>query len=669
MKMSKTVLCKRSGRHASAGQTLLIFALVAVVLFGIVGLAVDAGMSYLTAAGADRAASAAVLSAVVEFDGTPTGLANAKAQALLVAQSNGVPNSDVTVSEDCTLAAGACYSNRLMVTVSENAPVSFLSLLGFGSHKVTETEEAEYRSPIGLGQAGSSLGADDTDLGLSSATSYMEVLEQWGFGRQNGDAFNPNPYVNWPSGPVGGDVDEHILNGEKGTDQGAGVALPGGDGNTYLARGGNNFLLYVPPGQTVQAQVYQPIFAATAPPTWYAEGPGGLQRIHEGNAIGCSLPDLHVSSPPADIAGPYCVAPGSDWTHDPTKYMSLRYTIFPMASPYDFSQSASSSVIAQPIDAYNGPQANGGSGFDPWTPANSYVNIATGAVVAGTYPTGYREWVNIGDPALGTDPSSLYYTDNAMFPGASTLSGGAKGAYYRLRVDLLTTDGSDPSVVGYSSQTQSEDFAVRLANVGLGIPPSDKTDGPLSAVQQCGGCSVEGLNDMSYETCIDSNFFPDPAVQVVDIPSDYAGQSVNVDLFDPGDLSPSPPLAIPSVSLSLIRPDGTTATLLSAVNLGPALNGSQGCVNPQTGASLGSCPPVPIVGNSVAALDPSGNALYNGEWLQFTVQVPVTDSSGNPYGGGYWSLKYDATNALTNDALTVLATSVGSPVHLLPQPY
>jgi len=277
--------------------------------------------------------------------------------------------------------------------------------------------------------------------------------------------------------------------------------------------------------------------------------------------------------------------------------------------------------------------------------------------------------MNIGDPSLGVSHPDLYYTNNAMFPGASTLSGGPKGAYYRLRVDLLTTDGSDPSVVGYTSQDQAEDFAVRLANVGVGILPSNGTDGPLSAVQQCGGCTVEGLDDMSYETQIDSNFFPDPAVQVMNIPSDYAGQTVKVNLFDPGDLSPSPPSATPSVSLSLIRPDGTTATLLSAANLGPALNGSQGCVNPQTGAALGSCPPVPIVGNSVAALDPTGKALYNGEWLQFTVQVPVTDSSGNPYGGGYWSLKYAATNALTTDALTVTASSVGSPVHLLPQPY
>jgi hypothetical protein len=74
-----------------------------------------------------------------------------------------------------------------------------------------------------------------------------------------------------------------------------------------------------------------------------------------------------------------------------------------------------------------------------------------------------------------------------------------------------------------------------------------------------------------------------------------------------------------------------------------------------------SCPTLPA-SQPVPALDSGGRPLYNGEWLQFTIQVPAT------YSGGYWSLKYSVGGAIiTEDALTITTNIASSPVHLLPQ--
>ena len=49
---------QRTGRRAGKGQVMAIFALIAVLLFAVTGLAVDAGLSYLSYNGAERAAAA-----------------------------------------------------------------------------------------------------------------------------------------------------------------------------------------------------------------------------------------------------------------------------------------------------------------------------------------------------------------------------------------------------------------------------------------------------------------------------------------------------------------------------------------------------------------------------------------------------------------------------------
>ena len=52
----------RRGRRGEAGQTLVLYAVMALVLFLVVAMCVDGGMIYLTKAELDKAVDAAVLS-------------------------------------------------------------------------------------------------------------------------------------------------------------------------------------------------------------------------------------------------------------------------------------------------------------------------------------------------------------------------------------------------------------------------------------------------------------------------------------------------------------------------------------------------------------------------------------------------------------------------------
>src|SRR2546430_12778898 len=100
-----TRLAPQKRRTKTLGQSLIVFALMSTVIFGIIGLAVDSGVSYLSAAGSTRAAGAAALAGVVDMP----DFAAAKTEALKVAAANGFPDpSKIDIQQDCTLPLGAC---------------------------------------------------------------------------------------------------------------------------------------------------------------------------------------------------------------------------------------------------------------------------------------------------------------------------------------------------------------------------------------------------------------------------------------------------------------------------------------------------------------------------------------------------------------------------------
>ena len=116
-----------------AGNIMIMMGLATVVLFGIMGLAIDVGRLYATKAELSRAVDAAALAGVLEFDGTPAGLLNAqtRAEAYLVENEPGL---------DCP--GGECYvfadggQNRLTVDATKSVKMFFLSVFGIDSASV-----------------------------------------------------------------------------------------------------------------------------------------------------------------------------------------------------------------------------------------------------------------------------------------------------------------------------------------------------------------------------------------------------------------------------------------------------------------------------------------------------------------------------------------------------
>jgi Flp pilus assembly protein TadG len=127
----------RSARwvESQKGQVLIIFALTAVVLLAIMGLAVDAGISYLHSDQQEKAAEAAALSGVSYLPGDAP---DATSDAVLTAQRDGYTvggTGSTAVTVSVTQPSGT--TNQLTVAITAPAPVYFLELLGFGEHEVS----------------------------------------------------------------------------------------------------------------------------------------------------------------------------------------------------------------------------------------------------------------------------------------------------------------------------------------------------------------------------------------------------------------------------------------------------------------------------------------------------------------------------------------------------
>jgi len=135
-----------------------------------------------------------------------------------------------------------------------------------------------------------------------------------------------------------------------------------------------------------------------------------------------------------------------------------------------------------------------------------------------------------------------------------------------------------------------------------------------------------------------------------------AGKTIEIDLFDPGDVGDK-------AWIQILSPDGNVYT--PATFKYSADNGRSGtnrtCI--QTFANSGSIsPPSGCTENAS-----SGGTLYNNSWV--TIQIPLPDSYGStgltPPGepaAGWWKIKYTVNKG--NDTTTWMVNIRGNPVHL-----
>ena len=606
---------------AQRGQAIVLMALMLMfVLAGGVGLGVDALIGYVNSLGAERAAAGAALAGVVympnQFN-TPPGQ-NARDKAIAIAKQNGFDPADlanaVIVDPEPVPIVGsnppANYPNKLQVTVSRRVQVYFMQLLGFNTYQVSRTAIATYLPPITLGQPGGQIGSTTAQLGTVNNFYFMRT-EGWSVDRQQGDAFTPNPAYEFGGALNPPSTDVHQISATTGNEP-SDPSLPD--------RGGYNYLITIPPSGGY-IQVYNAAFAPDG-------GPNGSTGPHNN----C---DNFQGWTPCSSGGSYYLHEQDSITDFTNKqlFTASRYTLFQVVNHFIRANDVKlTQTTVYPIDATN------------WN-ANppKYKNVNTGATITQTYdvsgnPTNmsiYHNWIDVPTYS-GSNDGGLVSLNQYGNPGSYLTGGMLVGGTYRLRIDNLQFDGDMP---GSGDQNASHKaYAVRVL---------DSTKNLCTTA-----CSIGAWNDMSWYTPIATATFKLPLFQ---LPPYYAGKTVTVDIWDPGDIS-----GAGNVYIDIIDPVtnaiATSPTGVKIYDLG---------VQRSNAGTLVSAP-----GNTQATILATSNntVYYNGHWLHFELPVPSNWNPGLNPANWWWSLQY-RTNltppSVAIDTVTVAVGLKGNPAHLL----
>jgi hypothetical protein len=699
----------RNDRQASRGQVMLLFALMSVLLLVIAGLAIDAGMSYFSSDQVERAAAAGALAGVAYLPGDFSGATNA---ALVEVARNNFASACPTTTTPAQLpsAASPCViveqptntTNELEVIVSVTVPTTFLRLLGFGPHLVQRTATAEYLPPIALGQPGSSQGSalvgscngvppsgtycanPGSGLGSGGSNFYFERTEGWGNPRSEGDAYTPTPDDNAnscppqtsceadPQGVV--TLDKHALSPASGTEQDYRTEYPALNLDMNYT-GGSNYLIAVPPGQSVDVQIFNPAFAPDA------NDQNGYS-YHEDDS---SFPNNSTTA---------------------TNFSAMSYTVFTVPTlSSDMTDSLVSQEVFYPYNAtclynggsYAGCQNSHGVNTESytWFPPSG---LGTATPVNNEVPATYHEWISGLDYTPSHNDAGLETT--VYTTGASVLSDpfATSDAYYRLEVDTLQWDGSPTctatscSFPAVSSNTQSKahkGYAVQLA------VPNTTT---ACSASTCSSASISAMDDMTIYTPIVGAQCPSFQIPLFYLDPAYAGQTIDVDLFDVGDVSggnayvgivPPASTGITPASCASSQPSGLPSGFAQLApstqidDIGTSLsdppNSYIGEANAAGVTGVDSAPKNPTPGAADAVIQTetaasNGTSLWNGQWLQFQIQVPpgynpgsACTNAGTRTTNCYWDLYYSVSSSATaGDTFSVQVGFNGSPDRLLP---
>jgi Flp pilus assembly protein TadG len=533
-----------SVRHElkQAGQIVVVFALMLVVIIGLVGIAIDATYAWREALRVQRAADAASLAGVVYMPGDFT---TATSTANNAAGKNGFPASGITTVN----VIRPSDPRELDVSITTQTPTFFSRIFGINSFSVTRLSKAVYVTPVPMGsplayygvyqlcpvtgtctseltttQSGGSTGVP------TSSQGFFGAIEGEGSNRSTGDAF-ATYYNNKPT-----------LNSQYSSD--------GYRYNIVAAAAGTVY-------------IYDPIFCATANK---ASGGG-----HAG-------------------AGDHWLGP-----NDPTPvstYFILWDTLNTPLAPAVWTKSAE-------LDELN----------------QNYIDKS--ATYGSTTLTDYAD--------QGSPSGAIDCQNNNQHNKWVPLGSVAAGETYSLQV-TTTTPGNVSANTGQSFEN-------------------------MYSIAVSGGGQVYGSGSMETYANIDSGSQEFYLAQIDRTAG--AGKTIEIDLFDPGDVG--------SPSWMQIEPDGTPAwqpiTFSYTADNGRS-NGGTNCL--QTYAGSGGSPPSGCGENAT-----SGGTLYNNSWVSIMVTLPSTygDASHPLSNGGWWKIKYIVAKA--SDTTTWEVSIRGNPVHLI----
>jgi Flp pilus assembly protein TadG len=648
----------RTARRAARGQVMLLFALMAVLLLVIGGLAIDAGMSYFSSDQVERAAAAAALAGVAYLPGDVPAADNA---ALVEASRNGFTNGVATAVVNVQQPTGT--TNELKVSITVSVPTTFLSIVGFPAHPVQRSATAEFLPPVALGQPGASQGSalspacngitpanmycssPGTGLGSGGSNFYFERSEGYGNPRSEGDPYTPTP-LDEPTScgtPAVSCVETNPLDYHQISPAANTEKLYSSLNMNYT--GGSSYLITVPPGNSVDVQVYNPSFAPDSNDQSNTD-----YTYHEDD-------------------GSFPVPPSTN----KTDYAAMSYTIFTVPTlSSDLQDAPISQEIFYPFNAtciYNNGASCGGNQGYSWFPKST----GTSTSVAGVAPNIYHAWTSVLDTPAGND-SNLF--TNPLQYGSAPLSNpktATNPLYFRLEVDTLAWNGiatcanatcAQPKsgTVGATNYTAAngmpsahKGYAVQLVAQGTASTCSTSTP-PAPTV--CPTATMSAMGDMTVYTPIESGSASSSfSIPLFQLDPSYASQPIDVYVFDPGDVNYQSGHQ-GSAYMGIQEPDGTWAPA-SIFSIGNSI-GSGGGTGP-----VGSAWPTTACGSGKACFQTAtaSGSIYNGQWLKLEINVPSSVSNWS----AYWNLVYYVSPyAQAGDTFAVQVGFAGSPDRLLP---
>jgi hypothetical protein len=592
-------------------------AFMIVALCAGVGLALDAGMGYFYNTGAERAAAAGALAGVIfmpdQFDSTtalPAGSRNdATDRAVDEAKKNGFDVADTANNVQITATRVTGYSNRLQVTVSRRVPVTFMAIFGLSSFTVSRTAIAAVLPPVKVGQNGNQLGSTVSQLGAGGF--YFLMVEGWGIDRENGDPYSPNPAYEYSTtngclfqctALTPPSTDLHDIGTQAGTEP-SDATLP--------SRGGYNFRVNLPAGGTIQ--VYNAAFAPgpRSGPHDYCE------NFQPGAGRACSSGSPYYMWEETFFAAASMYA-------NPAYYSSISYTLFKVPNSFIRADDQKlTQMTVYPIDARN-------------FAAGTYRDVNTAATITQTYDgTGkpsnmniYHSWIDVANYIEPAAPDLVKYSVG-FGPYGSTLPAGT----YRLRVDNLNGNGTIPG--GADRPMGLKSYALRVLD---------------AAGNPCTACSLSAWADMAIFTPLNGATFSE---QLFQIPPDYAGKTIGVDIYDPGDIS-----GVGTVTMNILDNTGALFTAAAGQSVNIYDRGVNRSNSPGTLISAGST--ASFVATS------AGTMYYNGHWVHLDLPISPSYNPGPDPATWWFKLQYQmSAGTQANDVVTIAVTYKGTPVRLV----
>jgi hypothetical protein len=677
---------KRPRRNTQRGQTLVIFALSFTVLLGLAGLAIDATRAYDLYARMQRAAEAGALAGVLYMPAyyntiRPGDIDSAVSRASkeVVKDGFGAVLSPTASACSSTLEVSICAvtgkSDDILVSIHETLDLVLLSGLGVQPVNLTATAQAEYLPPLQIGSRlnyfgdqvecyNSTTNPDPTQThscapGTSGTLqSFVAVMDGPGEVKEHGDAYvyceEGSSYSTTPDGSTNAFTAYNGLRTNHPTYAAGSIATHCGPPNPGVTPGNPD---QQPPGYTGEA-------------TKNTAHPGAYNYyINVPTAVGnTSIWVYNPSYIPGSTGGTfdhfntgssnYFIGPNGtgiasfNGSFDaPPFYFDMTYSLYQVASFFDRT---SDTLVGSPLvyPPYDGISADvsahgcssGTQVYDPLWNGGGSQNSYSPPIVSGagcltlsttTPGTGYsandpapcwRQWCAIfanlspGTYRLAIEATGLVSHTSTY---SSNLQSGYGGHVYALKVcpasavsPISCSDGGNPGIQLSSWNNMAVYFS---ANVGT-LPPNPADPSTT--------CITQATPGTAY-TCLD----------LVCIPTAYAGRSLTVQFFDPGDGGGDIYVGLAEAGV------GTTNVTYPAVPAGNIIS---------------------IDGDTLVHVHFSGYNAFNGLWLTAAITLPSSYTANCTPGQtqtGWWQMVYAGSNPGDNVGISFSLT--GSPVHLL----